>query len=136
MKIYEQIPSDFEVLPPTIESVINRIRQKVNLQEQETFYIHLALEEALTNAVKHGNKFNPNLNVDLWVNINGNLLEMTIKDQGQGFDFRHVPDPTDKERRVLTSGRGVFLIKKIMDQVVFEEGGRQIKMLKRLANVS
>ena len=133
MKIVQQLHSCFDHLPPFIFSVLDQLKREVPLSEDETFNIRLALEESLTNAVKHGNKFNPELMVDVDIDYQNGCLKVIVKDQGPGFDFNNVPDPTLKERRVLISGRGIFLIKKIMDRIDFSDGGRQIQMIKSLS---
>ena len=134
MKIVQQLYSRFDHLPPFISSVLDQLKREVPLSEDETFNIRLALEESLTNAVKHGNKFNPALMVNVEVEYKNGRLTMTVKDQGAGFDFDHVPDPTLEERRMLTCGRGICLMRKIMDKVEFSNGGRRIQMVKSLSS--
>jgi len=132
MNISRKLPSRFDVIPDFILFVIKALKKEYAVNEQALFDIKLALEESLTNAIKHGNKLKPGLPVDVSVNTRTNQLIITVKDQGKGFNFKNVPDPTEKDRLTRTSGRGVFLIKKIMDEVRFYNGGRSIRMVKRL----
>ena len=132
MNITRKLPSRFEVVPQFISVVIDRLKKEFPLTEDEIFQIKLALEESLINAIKHGNKLNPDLTVDVTVTSQENRLTITVQDQGEGFDHTKVPDPTTKEKMMRTSGRGVFLIKKIMDEVIFFDAGRGIRMVKSI----
>ena len=132
MNIARKLPSRYEVIPKFIEEVIDLLKKEFRITENEIFDIKLVLEESLTNAVKHGNKLDPDLIVDVSIATQGNQLIMNIKDQGKGFDPQDVPDPTAKDKLLRTSGRGVFLIKKLMDEVSYADAGREIKMIKIL----
>ena len=137
MKISRQIPSSFDHLPDLICFIIAQLSFEASLTEEEVSNIRLVLEESLTNAIKHGNKFDPSLKVDVTVDHQDGRLTIIVRDQGRGFDFDNVQDPTLLEGRTTrTSGRGVYLIKKIMDEVTFGDGGREIKMVKELSKTS
>ena len=94
--------------------------------------INLALREILVNAIKHGSKMNSNLFVDVIFNVYDDKIEIKIKDQGDGFDHQALPDPTTEENLNKLSGRGVFLVKKLMNEVEFSDGGSSVKMIKLL----
>jgi len=96
------------------------------------FDIRLALEEALVNAVKYGNKADPGKPVLIKVEVTGEAVTIEIKDQGAGFDYEHLALPTDKENLEKLSGRGVFLIKNLMDQVDYLDNGSRVRMVKWL----
>jgi serine/threonine-protein kinase RsbW len=96
------------------------------------FDIRLAVEEALINAIKYGNKEDKNKSVFIKLSGDSNKVEIEIKDQGQGYDYKHTPLPTLDENLERLSGRGVYLIKKIMDEVCFLDDGSRIKMVKYL----
>lgn len=104
----------------------------LSLPEDEIFTIKLSLEEAVTNAVKHGNKFDRNLRVRVRVQAEERYLSMEVEDEGEGYDVRSIPDPTRNENINKDSGRGVFLIKTLMDEVSFLKHGRLIRMKKKL----
>ena len=131
MMIAERFPSRLEGIPDFIAGILEKLKaQKV--AEEDLFNIKLSLEESLVNAVKYGNKNDPALYVDFSLEIKGDLLIVRIKDQGPGFDFENVLDPTSEENLERTSGRGIFLIRSLMDKVEYSEGGSRITMQKSL----
>ena len=94
--------------------------------------IETALREALANAVVHGNRENPSKRV--YVECHGYAdgeVSITVRDEGPGFDSNTVPDPTTPERRLFEHGRGIYLMKALMDEVSFEESGRVVHMRKK-----
>jgi serine/threonine-protein kinase RsbW len=94
--------------------------------------IELALTEALENAVIHGNCEDPHKHVYLTCRCAGEgEVSITVQDEGQGFDTSTLPDPTAPENRLHTSGRGIYLIKTLMDEVCFEKGGTVVHMRKK-----
>jgi serine/threonine-protein kinase RsbW len=90
-----------------------------------------ALREAVLNAIIHGNNEDPNKHVyvTIFCGVDGEVA-MTIRDEGAGFDSRSVPDPTTPEHRMSTHGRGIYLMRALMDEVSFEEGGTVVCMRK------
>jgi len=94
--------------------------------------IRLALREALNNAVKHGSGFNAGKKVHVAVRCNLNDgFWMSIRDEGRGFEPDKVPNPTEPENLERFSGRGLFMIRELMDDVQFHDHGREIQMLRR-----
>jgi len=130
MIISEKIPSKPEVLPQFASKVIDKI--KIYFRDEDIVNVRLSLEEALVNAMKHGNKMNPDLPVEVYVEVEDKKLVIKVRDQGEGFDFNKLPNPTLDENIKKTSGRGIFLIKNLMDRVEFFDCGRGIKMVKFL----
>jgi len=128
------LPSKFESISPCIQNAVEQLDKLSILNDQEKFDIKLALEEAITNSIKHGNKQQPDLYVKVDMHLDDGQLIMTVKDQGEGFDYLHVPNPREKDRLLNTSGRGVFLIRKIMDSVEYSDAGREVKMKKFLSH--
>lgn len=94
--------------------------------------IEMALREALANAVIHGNGKNPRKRVYVTCRcyMDGQVL-ITVRDEGRGFDSSAVPDPTFQENLLFTHGRGIYLMKTLMDEVSFEEGGAVVTMRKK-----
>ncbi len=94
--------------------------------------IEVALHEAILNAVLHGNGEDPSKRVYVTCrcSIDGEVA-LTIRDEGRGFDNRAVPDPTTPENRMSTNGRGIYLMRALMDEVWFEEGGTIVHMRKK-----
>ncbi len=108
----------------TVEKLISRVRDEYAISEENYNYIWIVLNEAVSNAIKHGNKFNPSKKVRLKVETKEErYLCFTIRDEGEGFDFTAVPDPTSPERIGEPNGRGVFLINKLADIVEYSENG-------------
>lgn len=131
MTFSEKIPSCLEVIPQFISSVMDKLRQL--LTEEEIFDVKLCFEEALVNAVKHGNKLKADLFVEVVIEVQNRCLTLKVIDQGQGYDYKSIPDPTKPDNLQKLSGRGMFLIKRLMDEVEFFDGGRGIKMIKFLS---
>lgn len=88
----------------------------------------IALTEAVNNAIVHGNKNDHTKNVHLELETSDEEVLFTIRDEGSGFDYKKVPDPTLPENRYKTSGRGIFLMKNLADNINFEENGKSIKL--------
>lgn len=129
MIINEKIPSRLGLIPDFIHGFLKKIKH-LSLGRDDIFSIKLALEEALVNAIKHGNKMDPETLVEFRADIQDSRLTLQVSDKGAGFDFKSIPDPTAQDRLARTSGRGIFLIKKLMDEVDFSDCGRTIKMIK------
>jgi len=100
-------------------------------QKDARINIPLACDEAITNAIVHGNKSIPEKKVNLQIYISHSRFRIRIRDQGSGFDVNGIADPRDGDNIHSPSGRGVFLIQNIMDSVEYKEGGRVIEMEKR-----
>jgi serine/threonine-protein kinase RsbW len=95
------------------------------------FAVKISLEEALINAIKHGNKLDPNKKVHVEASVSPELTEIIIEDEGPGFNRAEVPDPTAEENLLKCSGRGILLMETYMDRVEFSKSGRRVKMIKR-----
>ena len=128
------------VLPSTLDSLseienfIEAICEQNKFGEDHYGNILIALTEAVNNAITHGNKLNPDKKVNLNMETTTKDVEFTIKDEGAGFDYNNIPDPTLPENIEKLSGRGVFLMKSLADDVVFEENGSTIKLRFYISN--
>jgi serine/threonine-protein kinase RsbW len=129
MVITLKLPSDLKIIPETTPGIIKKIKSK-DISDDDLFDIRLALEEALVNAIKHGNKQDPYRNVFLKVIVTSGKVTMQIKDEGKGFDYKKLASPLGSKNLKKPCGRGVFLIKELMDKVEFFDGGSGIKMVK------
>ncbi|MCM8819652.1 MAG: ATP-binding protein [Candidatus Omnitrophica bacterium] len=129
MTFHRKISSELKNVPKVINWIIEKIK-KLKLEEDDIFDIRISLEEAIVNAIKHGNKLNPKLSVDIFLKIIDKSLIIEIKDEGEGFDINNLPDPTSFDNLEKLSGRGLFLIKNLMDEVELLERGRKIRMIK------
>jgi serine/threonine-protein kinase RsbW len=105
--------------------------QRNGFHGQSFFAINLALEEALTNAIKHGNRLDPAKKVRIEAKVTPKRAEITVEDEGPGFDRGGVPDPTSQENLEKCSGRGILLIEAYMNRVTWDRGGRRVKMVKK-----
>ena len=94
--------------------------------DEAVFAVKLALEEALCNAVKHGNKGDTRKDVLIRYLVTSEKCEVIVRDEGRGFEPELVPDPTAPDRLPLPSGRGIMLIKAYMDDVEYRENGREV----------
>lgn len=122
-----QIPSIIENIR-MIESFIDNAKERFQLDEDIYGNIMIAVTEAVNNAIKHGNSGNSTKNVHLSLYLNDNLLKFVIKDEGSGFDYDNLPDPTAPENIEKPGGRGIFLMKHLSDEVHFTEGGKTVEL--------
>jgi serine/threonine-protein kinase RsbW len=116
------------------QDVQNKIMHDVHLRgfnSQSIFAIRLALEEAMMNAIKHGNRLDPKKKVHVEAMVDSRQAEIIVEDEGPGFVRRAVPDPTLPENLEKCSGRGIHLIEAYMDDVQWSRGGRRLRMIKR-----
>ncbi len=122
-----ELPSKAESLS-RIESLIEELCQKCCINEDSYGNMLVALTEAVNNAITHGNKYNPKKKVNLDFKTNGKEISFIVKDEGNGFDYNHVPDPTLPENINKLNGRGVFLMKTLADEIKFEENGSSVRL--------
>ena len=113
-----------------LDVVVTEILKETNFTEDIQEQINLAVIEAGTNAIKHGNKEDPNKKATLEFTIAEDKLAILIKDEGVGFTRKEVADPLDPENLLKSSGRGLFLMEACMDSVTYEANGTIIKMVK------
>lgn len=122
-----QVPSIIDNIR-MIESFIDNAKERFHLDEDIYGNIMIAVTEAVNNAIKHGNAGNSSKNVYLSLFLNENLLKFTIKDEGTGFDYHNLPDPTSPENLEKPGGRGIFLMKHLSDEVEFKDGGKVVEL--------
>ena len=123
------IPSDFNAGRDVQERILADL-QRHGISSDNTFAIRIALEEAMVNAIKHGNGLNPDKKVHVESRVTPKRVEITIEDEGPGFDRSSIPDPTEDDNLERPSGRGILLIECYMDDVQWSRGGRRLKMVK------
>ena len=135
MKRVFTIPSDFAAS----RDVQIRIMQDVtdcNFDEESTFAIRISLEEAIVNAIRHGNKLDPTKKVHVESDISPQRVEIVVEDEGKGFVRHAVPDPTHEENLARPSGRGILLIESYMSRVTWDHDGRRVHMVKDAADLA
>src|ERR1700742_3770320 len=123
-----QLPSKLESITE-LEVLIEAIADKHQIGEDVFGNMMTCLNEAATNAILHGNKLDPDKKVIVNVEIDGRRVIWTITDEGPGFDYVHLADPTAPENLENLSGRGVFIIKMLADQCVFNAAGNEVELL-------
>lgn len=125
----ERIPSTPTHGKQVIESLLAEL-QRHEWDENDRFSVHLATEEALVNAIKHGNQDDSNRFVEVDLRVSPGRVWIEIEDEGEGFNPSEVPDPTDDENLDLPSGRGLMLMRSFMSLVEFNARGNRVRMEK------
>jgi serine/threonine-protein kinase RsbW len=118
------IPSLIENIQ-IIESFIDNAKEDFEINDDLYGNIMISVTECISNAIVHGNQSDSSKLVHLELQMEPGLLRCSIEDEGNGFDFNQLPDPTDPENLEKTGGRGIFLMKHLSDEVKFEEGGKK-----------
>ena len=137
------LPTDLGIVPytdvtiPSDTTEARRVQEEIERQvaamkvsEQEVFSVRLALEEALVNAIKHGNQMDRSKQVRVCYRFLRDRLEIHITDEGTGFDPEDVPDPTAVENLERPCGRGLMLMRHYMTEVVYTSRGNSVSMTK------
>ncbi len=127
------IPSSYTAGKPVIDRLLDEL-QRANWPETDVFGVHLAVEEALINAIRHGNRMDNSKRVRIAYRLLPDRLSIEIVDEGAGFDPDCVPDPTRPENRQCPSGRGVLLMRNFMSRVEFSDRGKRVVMEKVRGN--
>ncbi len=131
--------SDFsaEVIIPSDLAEARRVQEMIekalvanDYSEHDIFSIKLALEEALVNAIKHGNQMDPEKRVCITYRVTNRRFDVCITDEGQGFNPDEVPDPTDPDNIERACGRGLLLMRGFMTEVEFHGRGNIVTMAK------
>jgi serine/threonine-protein kinase RsbW len=118
-----------------IQPITDKVCDQLGFNEDTRYWIWLATQEALNNAIKHGNKMDGRKKVHFRLLVEDHEFRIMIKDEGEGFDLSKVPDPTNPENLLKTSGRGIFYMKSFMDRVEYNtEDGTMVTMSKNLQN--
>lgn len=91
--------------------------------------IIIAMTEAVNNAINHGNKNDPSKKVKVCYTQSTNNISFTVEDEGEGFDYTNIPDPTDPANIEKLNGRGIFLMKNLVDEIHFHDKGKKIELI-------
>lgn len=113
-----------------VQERIITLLEKLGYSMKDVFGVRLALEEALVNAIKHGNGMDPNKQVHVLCEINDERARIVIEDEGPGFDPHDVPDPTAEENLEKPGGRGIMLMKAFMSEVTYSDTGNRVELVK------
>lgn len=124
------IPSDTAAGQAVQERIIGALEQR-EFSPRDVFSVRLALEEALVNAIKHGNGMDPDKQVHVRCRINSDCVRIEVEDEGPGFTLTDVPDPTAEENLEKPCGRGIMLMRAFMDIVEYTARGNGVVLEKR-----
>lgn len=122
-----------------MQAVAERVFRAAGFDEEQSYWPILAVREAVMNAVLHGNRERPDTSVTVTYRVLGDRIEVTVCDEGEGFDPERLRDPRKRENLLSEGGRGVFLMRQFMDRVEFSfppGGGTCILLVKRLPGAS
>ena len=132
------IPSRLEALD-AVHQLVEQAARAFNLTEDIAYWIELSVSESMINAIRHGNKSDPNKEASLKISSDGKILEVIVEDQGKGFKLEDLADPRNTENLLKPSGRGILIIRSFMDEVnlsLREGGGSRLQMIKKLSGNS
>jgi serine/threonine-protein kinase RsbW len=123
-----QLPSNSESVA-VLENFVDDLVEKMQIGDDVYANLMTCINEAITNAIYHGNKQSAEKKV--FVNleiINNKRLVFTIADEGEGFDFTNIPDPTDQSNLEKLTGRGVYIMKRLADQCIYNSKGNELEL--------
>jgi len=122
-----QIPSLIENIR-VVESFIDNSKEKFNIEDDIYGNIMVAVTESVNNAIRHGNKFDKDKNVLLSLFVEQDRIKFEIEDEGNGFNYEALSDPTAPENLENPGGRGIFLMQNLSDEVAFQNDGRKVQL--------
>ena len=125
------IPSEIRFIS-VLDSLLAQIFKVMQFDSETADSVNIAVIEAATNAIKHGNNSNPQKNVELQFCLAQDKLTVSVKDEGSGFEPNTIQDPLSPEGILNPSGKGMLLIKAFMNEIEYSESGTKIKMVKYL----
>lgn len=109
-----------------VREFVREVFKESNLNMNSFNRIFLGISEAVNNAIMHGNKMNPEKNVFIKMNLQGNKIHVEVEDEGNGFNDFHLFDPTKRENIKREHGRGIYILSKIADELSFKDNGRKV----------
>ena len=137
-----KLPKSFELTIPSrleeleaVHRLVEQASREFRLTEDIAYWIELSVSESMINAIRHGNKSDPNKEAKLKISSDGETLEIIVEDEGKGFKFDDLADPRNDENLLKPSGRGILIIRTFMDEVNLstrEGGGSRLQMIKKL----
>jgi len=121
------INSDIEKLK-VVETLVDTLSKKLGVSDEVYGKVLISTVEAVNNAIIHGNKGDNNKMVTVNISADGNVLDITVTDEGAGFEYGNLPDPTDPKNIENLHGRGVFLMRRLADAIEYNSSGNEVKM--------
>lgn len=122
-----QLPSKYDSITQ-LEALIEDIADKHQIGDDTFANMMTCLNEVTINAIVHGNKLDPEKKVIVNAEVENKRIVWTVADEGEGFDYAHLPDPTAAENLEKLTGRGVFIIKHLADQCIFNGAGNEVEL--------
>lgn len=119
-----------------VESITTNLTFLAGCNPDQVYFIQMAVREIVTNAIQHGNRFDPNKQVSIQYRFDSGKFEVQVRDEGAGFDYSHLPDPCDAANLLKSSGRGIFLVRSFMDDFSLRripDHGTEVRFMKRLS---
>ena len=127
-----ELPTDIRSIEHAVEYVVDRCHCCESQADRLRLNFRVGLTEALSNAMLYGNGHDPSKRVRVEVTLGQGEITARVTDQGNGFDPHAVPDPTTPENLLKTGGRGLFLMRQLLDEVMFNDEGNQVTLVLRL----
>lgn len=122
------LSSSYEALEQ-LEPFIQELQKWVSLSDEDQNRIMLALSEAVNNAIVHGNDLQEDKTVTITASLQDQQLDISVADEGEGFDPNNIPDPLKEQNLLNEGGRGVYLMKQYADNVTFTQNGSMVTMI-------
>ena len=119
-----------------VENITNNLTFLAGCDSDPAYFIEMAVREIVINAIRHGNQYNLDKQVRIKFSFDAYKFEVQVQDQGNGFDFEHLPDPCDPSNLLKSSGRGIFLVRSFMDDfslTYVPNQGTKVKFTKKLS---
>jgi serine/threonine-protein kinase RsbW len=129
------IPSNMEAGRRILAELLRQL-EAAGWDPRDVFAVHLAMEESLVNAIRHGNRLDPNKRVSIQCGMAADLVRIEIADEGPGFNPDDLPDPTAPDRLDVPGGRGLLLMRTFMSRVEFSDRGRRILLERRRSHAA
>ena len=120
-----------------VQTLTDCVTSFMGFDEDAAHWIGMSVRESVTNAIQHGNKLDQTKKVEIRFDVASDQLEISVKDQGSGFQVNELPNPLDPENLLKPSGRGIFYIRSFMDEVEFRplsRGGMEVHMVKKVGS--
>ena len=127
-----ELPNDLHCIEETVDFVVSRCTTCEEVARKLQLNFRVSLTEALSNAMIYGNGSDPSKRVRVEVFLHGDSVTARVTDEGVGFDPREIPDPTGPVRRLKETGRGLFLMRELMDEVRFNASGNSVTLILHL----